>query len=118
MWGRQRFSTHDDSRNSLWVALLTFGEGWHNNHHAFPQSARHGMTWYEVDANWYGISVLRILGLAWDLKISHLDVTSAALAQEPTRVASTDAKHPASTVPGEPKLSKSRHRIGSVSTTA
>jgi fatty-acid desaturase len=43
MWGRQRFHTRDDSRNSLWVALLTFGEGWHNNHHAYPQSARHGM---------------------------------------------------------------------------
>jgi fatty-acid desaturase len=44
MWGRRRFATRDNSRNSLWVALLTFGEGWHNNHHAFPQSARHGMT--------------------------------------------------------------------------
>jgi fatty-acid desaturase len=72
MWGRRRFRTPDDSRNSLWVALLTFGEGWHNNHHAYPQSARHGMAWYEVDPNWYGIWVMRILGLAWDVKAQKL----------------------------------------------
>ena len=74
MWGRQRFRTRDDSRNSLWVALLTFGEGWHNNHHAYPQSARHGMAWYEVDMNWYGIWVLRTLRLAWDVKTQNLKV--------------------------------------------
>ena len=68
MWGRRRFPTHDNSRNSLWVALLTFGEGWHNNHHAFPQSARHGMKWYEFDPNWYGILMLRMLGLARNVK--------------------------------------------------
>ena len=68
MWGRQRFATHDDSKNSFWVALLTFGEGWHNNHHAHPQSARHGLAWYEIDMNWYGILVLRLVGLARDVK--------------------------------------------------
>ncbi|MGC0774500.1 MAG: hypothetical protein WB543_16320, partial [Candidatus Acidiferrum sp.] len=52
----------------LWVALLTFGEGWHNNHHAVPQSARHGLAWYEIDLNWYGICALRALGLARDIK--------------------------------------------------
>jgi sn-1 stearoyl-lipid 9-desaturase len=67
MWGSRRFLTTDTSRNSLWIALLTFGEGWHNNHHAIPQSARHGFTWYEIDLNWYGISVLRMVGLAWDV---------------------------------------------------
>jgi stearoyl-CoA desaturase (delta-9 desaturase) len=70
MWGSQRFLTHDDSTNSFWVAILTFGEGWHNNHHAQPQAARHGLSWYEVDMNWYGISALRALGLAWDIKLS------------------------------------------------
>jgi fatty-acid desaturase len=50
------------------VAILTFGEGWHNNHHAVPQSARHGLAWYEFDLNWYGICALRALGLAWDIK--------------------------------------------------
>jgi len=49
--------------------MLTFGEGWHNNHHAAPQSARHGLAWYEVDLNWYGIMALRTLGLAWDIKL-------------------------------------------------
>lgn len=68
MWGRRRFETHDDSRNSFWVALLTFGEGWHNNHHAHPQSARHGLKWYEIDPNWYGIMVLRLFRLARDVK--------------------------------------------------
>ncbi len=78
MWGKQRFRTRDDSRNSFWVALLTFGEGWHNNHHAFPQSARHGLAWYELDLNWYGIWILRVLRLAWDVKAQNL--TSSQLA--------------------------------------
>lgn len=74
MWGRRRFPTHDNSRNSLWVALLTFGEGWHNNHHAFPQSARHGLAWYEFDPNWYGILILRLLGLARDMKTDRAEL--------------------------------------------
>jgi stearoyl-CoA desaturase (delta-9 desaturase) len=68
MWGSQRFLTGDSSTNSFWVAMLTFGEGWHNNHHAAPQVARHGLAWYEVDINWYGILALKTLGLAWDIK--------------------------------------------------
>jgi stearoyl-CoA desaturase (delta-9 desaturase) len=68
-WGSRRFSTGDDSTNNWWVALLTFGEGWHNNHHAHPTSARHGLAWYEVDFNWMGIRILEALGLAWDIKV-------------------------------------------------
>jgi len=68
MWGSQRFLTDDTSKNSFWVAILSFGEGWHNNHHAQPQAARHGLRWYEIDFNWYGICALRMLGLAWDIK--------------------------------------------------
>lgn len=78
MWGRRRFPTRDNSRNSLWVALLTFGEGWHNNHHAFPQSARHGLAWYEFDPNWYGIVILRLLGLARDVKTDRAEAQPAA----------------------------------------
>jgi fatty-acid desaturase len=81
MWGRRRFLTTDSSRNSFWVAMLTFGEGWHNNHHAHPQSARHGLAWYEFDVNWCGISALRWLGLAWDVKaprLAELEKKSAA----------------------------------------
>ena len=51
------------------MALLTFGEGWHNNHHAFPTSARHGLAWYQLDPNWIGIRTLEALGLAWDVKV-------------------------------------------------
>lgn len=69
MWGKRRFSTNDDSTNSWWVALLTFGEGWHNNHHAHPTSARHGLAWYEVDFNWWGIRTLELLGLARAIKL-------------------------------------------------
>ncbi len=72
MWGKQRFLTGDTSKNSFWVAMLTFGEGWHNNHHAHPQSARHGLAWYEFDMNWIGISTLRLLRLAWDVKVPKL----------------------------------------------
>ena len=83
MWGSQRFATGDTSTNSFWVAILTFGEGWHNNHHAEPQSARHGRRWYEVDMNWYGIFTLSKLGLAWDIKRPRLqsdEATSLPLA--------------------------------------
>ena len=68
MWGRKRFDTGEDSRNSWWVALLTFGEGWHNNHHAYPTSARHGLRWYEIDFNWLGIRALQLMGLARAIK--------------------------------------------------
>ena len=68
LWGKRRFVTAEDSRNSWWVALLTFGEGWHNNHHAFPTSARHGLRWYEIDLNWWGIRVLQLVGVARAIK--------------------------------------------------
>ena len=72
LWGSRRFQTRDDSTNNWWVALLTFGEGWHNNHHAHPVSARHGLAWYELDVNWIGISTLRMIGLIWDVKVAKL----------------------------------------------
>ena len=68
LWGRRRFATQDDSRNSWWVALVTFGEGWHNNHHAHPTSARHGLAWYEFDPTWIELKFLRAVGLVWDVK--------------------------------------------------
>ena len=64
LWGARRFATRDDSRNTWWVALFTFGEGWHNNHHAHPTSARHGLAWYEFDLSWIQIKALRLVGLA------------------------------------------------------
>jgi stearoyl-CoA desaturase (delta-9 desaturase) len=62
--GSRPFSTRDDSTNNWFVDLLTFGEGWHNNHHVHPTSARHGLKWYEIDMNWYGIWALKVIGLA------------------------------------------------------
>ena len=78
LWGKKRFETGDDSRNTWWVALLTFGEGWHNNHHAHPTSARHGLHWYEIDLNWLGIRALQLLGLAHSIKLLRFDRAASA----------------------------------------
>ena len=67
-FGSRRYATRDDSRNNLWLALLTFGEGWHNNHHHYPAAARQGFFWWEVDFAYYGLRVLAALGLVWDLR--------------------------------------------------
>ncbi|MDR6990606.1 fatty acid desaturase [Luteimonas sp. 3794] len=67
-FGSQRFETGDDSRNNLWLALLTFGEGWHNNHHFFPGTVRQGFRWWEIDLTWYGLKLMSWLGLVRDLK--------------------------------------------------
>jgi len=64
LWGTRRFETHDDSRNNGLIAAVTFGEGWHNNHHAHPRSAKHGLAWYEFDPNWAQIRFLEKIGLA------------------------------------------------------
>ncbi|MFC4260440.1 acyl-CoA desaturase [Marinobacter lacisalsi] len=68
VWGSRRFETPDDSRNNPWLALITFGEGWHNNHHRWPQSARQGFRWYEVDLTYYGLWLLSKIGIIHDLK--------------------------------------------------
>ena len=73
MWGKRRFATRDDSRNTWWVALLTFGEGWHNNHHAHPTSARHGLAWYEFDPSWIQINILKFLGIAKGIKVAKIE---------------------------------------------
>ena len=72
LWGSRRFRTKDDSTNNWWVALLSFGEGWHNNHHAHPVSMRHGLAWYEFDMNYLQIRLLEMVGLAWDLKVARI----------------------------------------------
>ncbi len=66
--GTRRYETKDDSRNNPVVALLTFGEGWHNNHHHYPNSACQGFYWWEVDLTYYGLWFMSQLGLVWDLK--------------------------------------------------
>lgn len=71
-WGYRTFKTPDDSRNLWWVALVAFGEGWHNNHHAFQHSARHGLRWWEFDMTFLTIRLMSILGLARNLRIPKL----------------------------------------------
>jgi stearoyl-CoA desaturase (delta-9 desaturase) len=66
--GRRRYRTPDDSRNNIWLALLTLGEGWHNNHHHYPKSARQGFYWWEIDVTYYLLRVLAWLGVIWDLQ--------------------------------------------------
>ena len=73
IWGSRRFKTRDDATNLWWVAWLSFGEGWHNNHHAHPVSARHGLAWYEFDVNWICIWTLSKIGLIRDLKVAKID---------------------------------------------
>ncbi|MGB7218554.1 MAG: acyl-CoA desaturase [Vicinamibacterales bacterium] len=77
-FGRRRFATKDDSRNNLWLALLTFGEGWHNNHHRFPASARQGFYWWEIDLTYYGLVMLSWTGLIGGLRPVPPRVLSAA----------------------------------------
>jgi fatty-acid desaturase len=72
VWGYRPHETRDSSTNLWWVALLTYGEGWHNNHHAFQTSARHGLRWWEVDMTYVGIRVLSALGLAHSVKLPKL----------------------------------------------
>lgn len=67
MWGYRNYETTDDSRNNWWVALLTYGEGWHNNHHAYPRMAPHGHKWWEVDVTFMTIRLMQLCGLAWDV---------------------------------------------------
>jgi stearoyl-CoA desaturase (delta-9 desaturase) len=67
-WGYQNYTeTNDDSTNLWWVALLSFGEGWHNNHHRHPRSAAHGLRRFELDPTWWTIQGLARLGLAYDI---------------------------------------------------
>jgi fatty-acid desaturase len=69
IFGKRRFETTDDSRNSFILAVLTFGEGWHNNHHAHQTSARHGMLWHELDISWITLKLLRSVGLVWGIRL-------------------------------------------------
>lgn len=67
IWGYRNYETTDDSRNNWFVALIAYGEGWHNNHHAYPRMAKHGHRWWEFDITWIAIRGLRACGLVWDV---------------------------------------------------
>ena len=66
-FGRRRFETEDRSTNVFWLAPLSFGEAWHNNHHAFPRSAHHGLRWWEIDPGGWLIRAMQRLGLVWNV---------------------------------------------------
>lgn len=76
-FGSRRYETSDDSRNNLWLALLTLGEGWHNNHHHYPHSTRQGFRWWEIDISYYLLSLMARLGIVWDLRPVPADVVQA-----------------------------------------
>ncbi|MFM8890322.1 MAG: acyl-CoA desaturase [Planctomycetia bacterium] len=80
MWGYRNYETTDDSRNLWWVGLLAFGEGWHNNPHAYQRMAKHGHRWWEVDTTYWGILVLERLGLAWNVVHDRYGRSAAAKA--------------------------------------
>lgn len=69
LWGPRSFQTPDQSRNNFVFGILAFGEGWHNNHHAFPGSARHGLSWWQFDIGYVVIRILAMCGLVWDVKV-------------------------------------------------
>ncbi|MDX2148008.1 MAG: fatty acid desaturase [Planctomycetota bacterium] len=73
LWGSRPFRTHDESRNNFIMGILAFGEGWHNTHHAFPASARHGLSWRELDFSYWVIRLLAWTGLVWDVKVPAAD---------------------------------------------
>ena len=69
VWGYRSHVTRDRSTNLWWVALLTYGEGWHNNHHAYQTSARHGLRWWEIDMTYLSIQVMKLFRIAYDIRL-------------------------------------------------
>jgi stearoyl-CoA desaturase (Delta-9 desaturase) len=69
IWGAQPYRSHDESRNNVLFGILGLGEGWHNNHHAFPTSARHGLAWWQIDVSYWLIRAMEKLGLVWKVKV-------------------------------------------------
>jgi stearoyl-CoA desaturase (Delta-9 desaturase) len=82
VWGSRRYATRDHSRNNLLIAILTLGEGWHNNHHHFPGSAKQGFYWWEIDLTYYGLKLLAALGIIWQLKQVPLDIRAQHASKE------------------------------------
>ncbi|MEM9252003.1 MAG: fatty acid desaturase [Planctomycetota bacterium] len=77
LWGTQPFDSHDESRNNAVIAFLALGEGWHNNHHAFPASARHGLRWWEFDLSYLVIRGLALVGLATKIRLPNAERVAA-----------------------------------------
>lgn len=82
LWGYRAYETGERSRNNGWVALLTYGEGWHNNHHAYPTSAAHGLRWWELDLTYLTIRLLGLAGLAGEIRLPRGTPSRLPLARE------------------------------------
>ncbi|MBI1953899.1 MAG: fatty acid desaturase [Candidatus Omnitrophica bacterium] len=87
IWGYRKWATGDRSTNNGWVALLTYGEGWHNNHHAFLRSAAHGLRWWEMDLTYFTIRLLALLGLAGGIQLPKPEQIAKADQSPPVAVA-------------------------------
>ena len=91
VWGKTRYATGDDSRNNVWLALLTMGEGWHNNHHYYQRSARQGFYWWEVDLSFYILKTLSLFRIVWDVEGVPAHVRDAKISPQRERVAAARA---------------------------
>ena len=91
-WGRRRYATTDDSKNSLALALITMGEGWHNNHHYYQRSVRQGFFWWEIDLTYYVLRAMQAVGLVWDLHLPPQKVLDGNLEAGRPRAVRTTAE--------------------------
>ena len=98
LWGSRPFQSGDESRNNAVVGLLALGEGWHNNHHAFPLSARHGLRWWQVDIAYYVIRALVVCRLAWKVRLPSSAEMAARLSPAGGRTAPDGAESSADDV--------------------
>ncbi len=81
IWGARPYRSRDQSRNNVVFGIFSWGEGWHNNHHAFPTSARHGLQWWQLDISWMVIRAMQALGLVWKVRRPTRQAMEAKLAR-------------------------------------
>ena len=93
VWGRVRYKTTDESRNNLILALVTMGEGWHNNHHYYQRSVNQGFFWWEIDPTYYVLRALSVLGIVWDLHKPPKHVRDAHRLPQPEPSISIEPAH-------------------------
>ena len=116
-WGYKNFATEDDSRNVAWVGFWALGEGWHNNHHAVPQSARHGIKPHEFDLSWVFISILKALGLATNVRLPKEPKLAPAIEPEfAVLLRKMSDAEPA--LPAEPDIEIFRRQVAATATAA
>ena len=92
MWGKKVYPAGDESRNSFLLAIITLGEGWHNNHHYYQASTRQGFHWWQLDITYYVLKALSFVGLIWDIREPPAEVVSGKWRPKktPTQLAAED----------------------------